>query len=854
MEPTMASSSQSEERLPLPGVSREWLRILEINPDAVVVLGPDEHVAYANPAAARLLDDGRGPLEGRLLDVGEAPVLAERVSPFRQVLRSGRPVQDVELPIQRDDARRILSVNAAPLAIEGGAAHGVIASIRDVTERRRAELHERLLAEAGRVIAGSLNSDAMLKALAGLVIPAVADGCVLELFTEGRVRRFAAHADEQGVLQYHSAFLRPPVPELTGIVVRSRTPALLPLLTEETLGEQVRDPVHIEELRAAGAKSLMCVPLVARGEVEGAITFASTRQSYDTADRTLAVQLADRVALALSNVRLYRAAQEASAEAATQHARATEILESITDAFWATDLDWRFTYVNHHAEKVLGSPREELIGRRIWEAFPESVGTRAHAEMTRALQDRTPRVFEIESRVLDRWLEVHVYPSERGLSIYLHDIGERKEAEAAQTLVVQTGIALAETLDLDETLRRGARVAIPFLADLCTIDLVEDGTTLRRAAAAAADATVEETLQRTGRRHPPDWRLPSAAMETLRTGEPVLHAELSDAAGPGAVPDPELLRLVQEHGVRSTLIVPLAVHGQRLGVVTFAFARSGRHYGAGHLGLACDVARRIALAIANARLYEEAQASNEAKSNFISVISHEFRTPLTAIVGYVDLLLDQVAGTLNAKQSEQLGRVKSSAWHLTHLVEEILTFSRMEAGRESVESELIDLAEVARHSVMLIEPVAAAKTLKVGVDLPAEPVIVRSDSGKIGQILINLLGNAVKFTDAGEVRLRLASDARRHVFDVIDTGVGIGADDSDRIFDAFWQVDQGTTRRMGGTGLGLTIARRLARLLGGEIEVNSERGRGSTFRLSLPAAQPAHAEPVLVAGDVRQHA
>jgi PAS domain S-box-containing protein len=680
----------------------------------------------------------------------------------------------------------------------------------------------------------------MLKALARLVVPAVADWCVLEMLGDDGIRRFAATWGPDNIVQHRTAFLHFPLPELTAIVVRTRTPVLIPELTEEALAEQVRDPALIEELRAAGARSLICVPLVARGEVAGAVTFVSTRANYDIGDRALGVQLADRAALALSNAKLYRAAQEASAEAATQHARATEILESISDAFWAVDREWRFTYLNHHAEKVLGSQREELIGRRIWDAFPEAIGTRAYHEMTRAANERTPCVFEIESQVLDSWLEVHVYPSERGLSVYLHDIGARKQAEAAQTLLVETGIALSETLELEETLRRAARIAIPHFADLCTIDLAEEGgKTLRRAAAAAGDASAEEVLRRLSRRHPPDGRLPSAAMETLRTCEPVLVSELSEGGLPGQVPDPELLRLAQELGVRSVLLVPLAAHGRCLGVATFAFARSGRRYGPDHLSLAGDLARRVASALDNARLYEEAQASNRAKSNFISVISHEFRTPLTAIVGYADLLVGEVAGPLTAKQTEQLGRINSSAWHLTHLVDEILTFSRVEAGRETVELEPVDLVDVAQRAAMLIEPVAAAKNLALRVDLPSGSILTRSDSGKVRQILINLLSNAVKFTDRGEIRLRLDAEVRRYVFDVSDTGIGIGTGDRERVFDSFWQVDQGTTRRIGGTGLGLTIARRLAQLLGGDIEVISEVGVGSTFRVWLPAHEPA---------------
>jgi PAS domain S-box-containing protein len=841
----MAPASDSERHVPLPGVSREWLRILELNPDGVLVLGADARVLYANRAATALLARDGESLVGRSVDsiAWHAPARARaaegtRPSPFRDVLRTGEPVQDVEVGVRRRGRRLILSVNAAPLAAAAGET-GVIGSIRDVTAHRRADLHERLLAESGRVIAGALDSDTMLRSLATVAVPAFADVCVLELPDATGARRFSVTSDAAGQLRYDAAPAVIDLSPLSAAVIVSRAPVHIPELTEDAYSELVRDPRHIEELKQASAKSLLCVPLIARGHVEGAVTLISAGDVFEGEDREFAQQLADRAALALSNGRLFRTAQEATAEAAAQHARAREILESITDAFWALDRDWRFTYVNHHAEKVLGTKREDLIGRRIWDAFPDGIGTRAYGEMQKALLEQQPRVFEIESPVLDTWLEVHVYPSDRGLSVYLHDITTRKEFEFAQRLLVDTGISLSSTLELEETLRRAARVAIPELADLCTIDLVESGAdTLRRAAAAASDEASAEALNRLGRRHPPDWRLPSSAMDAFRTGEPILVPDLADTGMVGALPDPELLHLAQDLGARSALVVPLMGHERSVGVMTFAFARSGRRYSPGHLRLAAELARRIAFAIDNARLYEEAQESNRAKSNFISVISHEFRTPLTAIVGYAELMADGLSGPVTQKQEEQLARIKSSAWHLTRLVDEILTFSRMDAGRENVEDEPVDLIDVANRAATLIEPVAATKQLALRVELPAERIITRSDTGKVSQILINLLSNAVKFTDEGEVLLRLYTLGRRHIFEVSDTGIGIDAENRQRVFDSFWQVDQGPTRRVGGTGLGLTIARRLARLLGGDVDLVSTPGEGSTFSVWLPAHEP----------------
>jgi signal transduction histidine kinase len=443
----------------------------------------------------------------------------------------------------------------------------------------------------------------------------------------------------------------------------------------------------------------------------------------------------------------------------------------------------------------------------------------------------------VESPDGETWFEVHIYPADDGLSVYLHDVGERRRAAEAQRLLMDTGTALSASLDSEETLRRAARAAVPLLADFCTVDLIGPNDSLERVAAAARVVEDEEKLRRLGRRYPPDPRLPSATLRAVRSGESVVANDVTRGRLLAGVPDPELLRLVQELGARSVLIVPLTARGRRVGVVTFAFARSGRRYTPETCSLAEDVARRAAIAIDNARLYEQAQESSRAKSNFISVMSHEFRTPLTAIVGYTDLLTAEVAGPLTEKQHVQLGRIKQSAWHLTQLVEEVLTFSRVDAGRETVAHEIIDLAEIAAKAAALIEPVAHEKNLRLLVDIPSHPLPTHSDSGKVRQILINLLSNAVKFTEKGEVRLRVWQADSRFVFQIQDTGMGISQEHREKIFESFWQVEQGPTRAAGGTGLGLTITRRLAHLLGGDVEVESEVGTGSTFTVWLPAPE-----------------
>jgi len=234
----------------------------------------------------------------------------------------------------------------------------------------------------------------------------------------------------------------------------------------------------------------------------------------------------------------------------------------------------------------------------------------------------------------------------------------------------------------------------------------------------------------------------------------------------------------------------------------------------------------------------EAESANGAKSDFLAVMSHELRTPLAAIMGYQELLADGITGPITDAQAQQLGRIKASARHLLSLIDEILTFTRLDAGRETVLSESMDLDEAIKGAVEIVEPLAASKSIELRAVSPGPGKIVESDPIKVRQILVNLLSNAVKFTDTGSVTAKGTLRDKEFELSVIDTGIGIQPENIHKIFDPFWQVEQKATRRATGTGLGLTVTRRLANLLGGDVVVTSTPGEGTTFTVTLPVKAP----------------
>ena len=232
----------------------------------------------------------------------------------------------------------------------------------------------------------------------------------------------------------------------------------------------------------------------------------------------------------------------------------------------------------------------------------------------------------------------------------------------------------------------------------------------------------------------------------------------------------------------------------------------------------------------------EAERANRAKNDFLAVMSHELRTPLNAIIGYSALMRDGIPDPATKGQRHQLDRIGASAKHLLALIDEVLTLSRLELGEERITPTPISVTSLVEEVSGMMELEARRKGLDLTLHCPTTDVTIVTDAGKLRQALLNLVGNALKFTDHGSVSVLATTDleGEQILFKVEDTGLGIAPDHMAKVFDAFWQVDQAATRRAGGTGLGLHVTRRLIRLLGGDVVVESTLGVGSTFTIRLP--------------------
>jgi signal transduction histidine kinase len=318
------------------------------------------------------------------------------------------------------------------------------------------------------------------------------------------------------------------------------------------------------------------------------------------------------------------------------------------------------------------------------------------------------------------------------------------------------------------------------------------------------------------------------------------------ARGPVELPDlaerprTPLVEASLAAGLRSVLIVPLVGPERIFGALVLQRREAGE-FPAETVRLMQTLASQSVLAIQNARLFREIADKSEQlalasqhKSQFLANMSHELRTPLNAILGYAELLVDGIYGVLPEKAQGVLERVQNNGKHLLTLINDVLDLAKIEAGQLALTIEDYSLPELVSTVVTATEPLAAAKGLKFTATV-AEPMPMgHGDARRLSQVLLNLVGNAIKFTDEGEVEIRAALETGQFVLSVRDTGPGIADADQDRIFGEFQQIDNSNTRKKGGTGLGLAISKRMVEMQGGTIAVESALGRGSTFRVVLP--------------------
>ena len=611
------------------------------------------------------------------------------------------------------------------------------------------------------------------------------------------------------------------------------------------------------QARGPRAKAFWSVPLVAEGHPVGLLGmgfYAPTRFSLD--ERAFVTTLSHQCAQAL--LRASRLEREDEARSWF-----TTTLRSIGDAVIATDAEGNVIFMNPVAERLTGYAESEAAGRKLKDVFVIlSEQTRAPLESPVAKVLREGTVVGLANHTLLRsrnGVEIPIDDSGApikndtgrisGVVLVFRDGTHERRERIRREFLASAGVALVSSIDYQSVLATVARLAVPTLADYCTVDVLEPGSSVP---VQAAIAHVDPAKVRFGRemaeRYPRDPNAERGVLGVIRTGKPELYERVPEELLERSARDAEHLRLVRELKLESAMIVPLRGQKRIFGAMTFVYAGSGRYYGEDDLSFAEDFARRAAMAIENAlavkeveqaraheqALRSEAEIASRAKDEFLAMVSHELRTPLTAILGWAVMLRERGSG---ADVARGLAVIERNARAQTKLIEDVLDVSRIISGKLALTVASTSVAQVVATAIETVTPAARAKDVTITVDVPDPGPNIIADADRLQQIVWNLLSNAVKFTaKGGNVSVNVRAEGSEVCVSVSDTGEGIRADALPFVFEPFRQADSSTTRRHGGLGLGLAIVKQLVAAHGGTVQAESGgEGKGATFTVRLPA-------------------
>lgn len=557
--------------------------------------------------------------------------------------------------------------------------------------------------------------------------------------------------------------------------------------------------------------------------------------------------------------------QAVEAELRASRAKFEGILAIAVDAIITVDEQQHILHFNHGAEVLFGYGEAEVLGAPLSRLLPERYRG-AHArhvtdfgsgtEVARRMGERRA-IYGLRRDGIEFPAEASIsrleLPGGRLFTVVLRDISERLRAVEHQRFLARAGAVLSTSLDYESTLRSVAHLAIPHLADCCVLALSEGSEAgggsggsevVRTVVSVHDDPERTRVLRALERRRLESVRAPFSAGTVLAQGHKVARRRLSagwtrdDALDPSLAPDVEAL------GVCAFVTVPLVARDRVLGALSLISTDATRQYDDADLAVVDELSHRAAFAMENAWLYQEAQRASQARDEILGVVSHDLRNPISAVSMCARVLVESPPE--QASDRRELAEAIVESTHLMQrLIQDLLDVSTIESGHLKVYPRRESLGRIVESAMTMVREGAAERGVRVYSTVPQALPLVEVDSQRLEQVLANLLGNAVKFTErGGTVAVEGEADASFVRVRVRDSGVGIPPEHLPHIFDRYWHARRQS--RTVGTGLGLAIARGIVEAHGGTIGVESTPGEGTTFTFTLPMASGTVDGPVRV--------
>jgi len=837
----------------------------EATPDLVYVVSRDGEYLFVNGPAAQVLGlEARQMVGRRWEEIGLDPEReGEFVEERERVMDTGVPVKrQVTFPTATGE--RTFEYVVSPLLAEEGPPLGVIVVSRDITERTRAERELRSRAarqeEQNQMLRTLLDVSEVLSAERELekLLQAVTDAATMLAGAEFGAF-FYNVADDKGESYMlwtisgvpRSAFSQFPMPRNTQIFAPTFAGAAIvrsdDIRADPRYGKN--DPYFGMPAGHLPVVSYLAVPVISRsGEVIGGLFFGHSQPARFQEDvERLVAGVAAQAAIAIDNVRLLEQTRQAAAKLSAEEERYRTLVTATSQMVWSADETGTTRGGNEAWRELTGQSASDYRPEGWLEVLHPADREQAVETWRSAVAGGHEFQTEYRLRTVDgayRWLAVRGVPvrnadgSIREWIGTATDIDERKRLDESASFLADASVLLTASLDPDTILVRLTELAVPRLADWCAIDVAQENGPHRRLVIIHPDREKAAMITEVDR----DYRVPpevDPVVQVMASGKAQLMKQLAPGFEDTYARDERHRQIIVALGLTSWVIVPIIAGGRVYGALTLVHAESGRRFSERDLPFIEDLASRVGVAVHNAMLYVEAQAANRAKDEFLATLSHELRTPMTAIVGWARML--EMSDLDPPLVQEAIQAIARGARAQAQLIDDLLDVSRITLGKLHLNLEDVDVDDIVAAAVDAVRATANVKGIALDLRLDPRRPRAAGDANRLQQVIWNLLNNAVKFTPAGgRVQVTVERVDGTVQIRVADSGEGISPEFLPLIFDRFRQADSTTTRRFGGLGLGLSIVRQITELHGGTVEAaSSGRGHGATFTVTLPLSRVA---------------
>ncbi len=780
--------------------------------------------------------------------VHDPEMLPKVVEKWKRSLDTGTPFE-MEFPLRRHDGVfRTFLTRVNPVHDSAGNILRWVGINTDVDDQRRQARTLERLSEVGRTISADLDLEKVVQA-------------VTDAATELSCAQFGAffykaisEAGEAYTLYTISGvpremFEKFPMPRNTAIFAPTfageGTVRIDDVTCDPRFGRNA--PYHGMPAGHLPVASYLAVPVISRsGEVMGGLFFGHADAGVFTEQSAQVVEsLAAQAAIALDNGRLYQRVVADRKLVRQNEERYRSLVEaSPTAQAVGTSNPQGYVVEDSPSWRALtGQTFEQMRGRGWLQAVHPDFREETARRLDAAIAAR--QIYQMEFRLAMkdgtyRWFAskgVPVYDEDGAVREWIgtsSDIDQRRSSEEHLRFLARANELFASSLNYESTLANLTHAAVPALADWCAVDIAgAAGAPYQRLALAHADPEKAELAWDLYRRFPSDPATDPIA-EVIRTGRAQLVAEITDDLLRAITQGDEHYRIAKELGLVSWMMVPIPGRRGSIGAISFVSSDSKRRFTMDDVTHAQEFARQAGVAIENAALYRDAQEANRAKDDFLATLSHELRTPMTAILGWSRMLQE---GDLDDETyATAIETVLRSAQAQAVLIDDVLDMSRIISGKMQMDPKPVDVVDAVEGAMRTVQPAAEAKGVVLEFQRRPGVSLVTGDSNRLQQIAWNLLSNAIKFTPrGGEVVARVEQSGSFVRLSVRDTGKGIGPEFLPHVFEPFRQAENVNTRIHGGLGLGLAIVRQLVELHGGNVSVQSDgEGKGSTFVIELP--------------------